>query len=260
MSDRRQFFTPLFCRQVIWAIIEDGRSYFATHLSPDDFVVQDASDIQFPVCKVCDIESNLRHQIPVIRSTFPAQWQPGHQPQRGSHTTSLTTGAPGHSLLPPVPAIHTEGLPAPSVVLALSATTSHPSVRTGAQAGGTGIQIRQGNVHPLITNAMGPYIQKFKSVMLTRLVEFCGCAISDLPTIPDYVKDGANTLCYNYVLGKCVHKGCCQKNGHAPATAITNEFATQLLDRLQPGINEFMTNGPPGGWDQHGGRGKRRRE
>ena len=93
-----------------------------------------------------------------------------------------------------------------------------------------------------------------------RLVEFCGCAISDLPTIPDYVKDGANTLCYNYVLGKCVHKGCRQKNGHAPATAITNEFATQLLDRLQPGINEFMMNGPPGGWDQHGGRGKHRRE
>ena len=68
-------------------------------------------------------------------------------------------GAHKHSLLPPVPALHTKGLPSPSVILALSAEYIGP---------------RQGNVHPVISTTMGPYIQKFKSVVLTRLAEFCG--------------------------------------------------------------------------------------
>ena len=258
VSDRRQFFTPLFCRQVVWAIIEDGRSYFATRLSPDNFVVQDPSDIEFPSCKVSDIEPHIRHQTPILRSTFPAQWQSGYQQTtlRGGSTGLQPTivGAHEQSLLPPIPAVHTGGLPSPSVISAIS--TGNTSARPNTIGG----QIRQNNVHPVISTTMGPYIQKFKSVMLTRLAEFCGCAIADLPTLPEYVRDGTNTLCYNYVLGKCVHKGCRMKNGHAPATAVTAEFATALIARLQPGITEFMTNGPPGGWDNNGGRGKRRRE
>ena len=87
---------------------------------------------------------------------------------------------------------------------------------------------------------MAPYILKFKAVMLNRLLSHTGLTIEDLPTLP-----GSDTkICYNYILGKCVHKGCLNKAGHLDVTKITDEFAVALVDKLSPAVTEFIQNGP----------------
>ena len=83
-------------------------------------------------------------------------------------------------------------------------------------------------MHPKIKDLMAPYILKFKAVMLNRLLSHTGLTIEDLPTLP-----GSDTkICYNYILGKCVHKGCLNKAGHLDVTKITDEFAVALVDKV----------------------------
>ena len=60
-------------------------------------------------------------------------------------------------------------------------------------------------------------------------------------------------LCYNYLLGKCNTRFCVNPNGHARAADVTDEFAQQLMEKLNPAIQEFMATGGPR-------RDKRRRE
>lgn len=99
---------------------------------------------------------------------------------------------------------------------------------------------------------MTAYIQKFRSIRLTALLTSLNLSLADLPTLPSLAAD--TSLCYNFVLGKCVHNGCQHK--HAPVSDITDEFATKLVDLLKPAIHEFMTIGPPSNVMQ---RRKRRR-
>ncbi len=49
--DHRHLFTPMFCRQILWAIIEYGRAYFEQHMLVDDFVGIHPADIVFPRSK-----------------------------------------------------------------------------------------------------------------------------------------------------------------------------------------------------------------
>ena len=87
---------------------------------------------------------------------------------------------------------------------------------------------------------MGPYIQKFHAVMLNRLLSHAGLTIDDLLTLPG----SEQKICYNYILGKCAHKGCLNKAGHIKVAKVTDDFATALVDKLSPAVSEFLQNGP----------------
>ena len=148
-----QYFTPLLCRQLTWAVIEDGRSYFALHLLPDDFIVPDPVEINFPISTVLELEPYIRNQTAPVWSTFPVQWsQDTHAlPPATTHATTPTFE------LPP-PHIQLGSIPTPSVVSVLSAgaTTQHTPAQQGAPRL-PGI-IRQTNIHTIIRSAMEPYI------------------------------------------------------------------------------------------------------
>ena len=58
LADKNQFFTPLFCRQVLWAIIDDGRAYFDNTLLPSNFVGP-PEDIDFPVSVLHDFATDI---------------------------------------------------------------------------------------------------------------------------------------------------------------------------------------------------------
>ena len=72
VSDRRENFTPLFCRQVIWAILEDGRDYFSSQLTPDDFIGVHPDDISYPDSNVIEIKTLLRWSLPLFNFVFKA--------------------------------------------------------------------------------------------------------------------------------------------------------------------------------------------
>jgi hypothetical protein len=84
---RRETFGPLFCRQIVWAIIEESREFFSQRLSPDDFIVDHPEDVKFARSRVIRIDDNVRDGIPIARSSFPPAWIPG------ATAAQRTTGA-----------------------------------------------------------------------------------------------------------------------------------------------------------------------
>ena len=78
--------------------------------------------------------------------------------------------------------------------------------------------------------------------MLNRLLSHSNLTIDDLPQLDGFEQK----LCYNYVLGKCVHKGCLNKSGHVDVSKISDDFAAALLEKLTPAVTEFIQNGPGG--------------
>ncbi len=73
VADKKQFFTPLFCRQIIWAIIDDGQAYFDNTLLPSNFIGS-PEDIDFPILVLHELATNIYFQRPVIRASFPDAW------------------------------------------------------------------------------------------------------------------------------------------------------------------------------------------
>ena len=78
--------------------------------------------------------------------------------------------------------------------------------------------------------------------MLNRLLSHSNLTIDDLPQLDGFEQK----LCYNYVLGKCVHNGCLNKSGHVDVSKISDDFAAALLKKLAPTVTEFIQNGPGG--------------
>ena len=188
--DRRQYFTPLFCRQVIWAIIEDGRSYFSARMSPDDFIGIPPTEIAYPESTLLEIEPHIRHQTPIVRSSFPIQWLGGQKAHQGTERH----GHDGQSLLPPVATISAgSSLPTPSV---FSALTTGSAAGTAASTQQHKPQMRSTNVHQTIRTAMSAYVQKFRSIRLLQMLSSLNLTLDDLPTLPN--ADGTPApLCYN---------------------------------------------------------------
>ena len=91
---------------------------------------------------------------------------------------------------------------------------------------------------------MEPYIAKCKGVNLTALLNHINSMIDDLPKLSPDVS-GTNGICYNWVLGRCQLDNCRHQDGHVNARNVTDEFVSELLGKLRPGITEFMTNGVP---------------
>ncbi len=162
VAERQQAFTPLFCRQVVWAIIEDGRAYFSMQLTVNDFIRQHPDDTKYPESTIIEIKQNICTQSPIFCSSFPHQWLgPSHE--------RAPTG--GHSFyLPLVSVVHTY---TPSVVSGDSAPTlTHLSSQMQLQTSPLSqaqpeVQIQATNIHPAIKTAMAAYIQKFCLVRLT---------------------------------------------------------------------------------------------
>ena len=61
----------------------------------------------------------------------------------------------------------------------------------------------------------------------------------EMPKLDKYMPGTTNTLCYNYVLGRCNSRYCTHKTGHAPATDITTPFAHEVCTLLLPGIKSM---------------------
>ena len=228
VSERQQAFTPMFCRQLIWALVEDGRAYFAQHMSVDDFVGVHADDIVYPESTANELKPHIRNQSPIFRSSFPQQWLTSTAEQWGS-----TTG-PARNQHHGVPIINVS-TGTGTVVSGMSATTAAPSSTQRPL-----VYIRD-TTHPKIKTAFSAYIQKFGSVRLIQLLQSLNQTVADLPTLPSLPAD--TSLCYNYILGRCVHSGCQHK--HVPAEEVPDDFAAALVTLLQPAVTNFMTNGAP---------------
>ena len=231
--DQRHLFSPTFCRQILWAIIEYGRAYFAQRMSVDDFIGVHPDDICYPRSNLLELEPLVRTLSPIVRSSFPAAW-----------CITGTAASVSHSAAPGGPPMVVGGGGGGTVVSAVTGAST-PTRRHGqAQTQRPQIAIRATNVHPHIKAAMEPYIRKIQGIKLTHMLNHVNLTIDDLPQLPPSVAV-TNGVCYNYILGHCTNATCPRLDSHVNVSDISDEFATELITKLRPAITAFMTNGAP---------------
>ncbi len=98
-------------------------------------------------------------------------------------------------------------------------------------------------MHPIISKQTTTFLEKFGQVMFTKVVKAENTLIAVLPTLPKYIKDGKNSLCYNFVLCQCLGQHCMFHNGHAPAANVTDDFELAVCIAVKLGLDYIMANG-----------------
>ena len=221
-------FDPLYCRQIIWAILDDGREYFNNPMMPDSFLVPLGTHIEYPVSALEEFNRPIKNQTPIIKKNFPHQWQP-RQDRQESRARTIATGSNGGGQ---------SRAPVPNVISGAASTASTTRTGTSSMTGTptTTTAIRQSNIHPKIKTIMGAYLTRVGRLQISRIMAAANVTWSDMPTLPGYMDGTTNKLCYNFVLGKCNPRYCNHRLGHAPDTEITNDFADEICTLLQPGI------------------------
>ena len=230
-SENYAKFTPLMCRQIIWAILDDGREYFNHPMLPDNFTVPLGSTINYPVSELEEFFRPIKNITPILQGSFPAQWMPKQERQEARVRSGGTaTAASG----PAVPRSIGGGSGAASVA---GTTTTGASSLTGATQ--RPVAVRQTNIHSKIKAAMGPFVTRVGRLQISRIMALSGVTWNDMPTLPAYMDGTTNKLCYNFVLGKCNPRYCTHRTGHAPSTDITDEFADSLCSLLASGLADM---------------------
>lgn len=231
--EQRKDFSALYCRQIVWAVLMESRVYFSQRLSVEDFTNVHPDDINYPRSSLYKVVNQVRDMEPIARSSFPAAWYPAGS-GRTSSVAAASAATPG--TVAPVQSITAPAGGAPSVVSGITANT--PRTQRPPTT------IRTTDIHPKIKTAMEPCIAKNRGVWLGAMLTHLNITIDDLPRLPPEVSSNG-TLCYNFILGHCKMEGC--QHEHVHARDLTDEFVTELLSKLKPGIDEFTANGlPPG--------------
>jgi hypothetical protein len=236
-------FTPLICRQITWAVINDSRQYFFRVVTADHFA---SGRVRWPTSLLMQIiGADIQACRGILMGNFPSKWldsatvgsyiRPLTEKREAAHGAALfavPTGLP--------PSAGHQGMPPQSTQ---SAATPD---NTASGMGGRPVTIRQFDVHPRFKQLMPSYITHFRSVQLRSLLRAANMTETNLPAIPKYVSNGQNDLCYAYVLGKCQGKMCGKaQHGHAPIGDVTDDFAKSLCGRLGSVVVHRMRTEPP---------------
>ena len=234
--EQRDDFDALYCRQIVWAVLMESRVYFSKRMSVEDFKRVHPDDIRFPKSNLLSIVQMVTDMTPIVRSSFPAAWNPAGT-ITASNQGAACANVHGTSSGAPVQSVATLGAATPSVVSGITTGSTRAAPRPP-------VTIRTHDIHPKVKSAMEAYIAKNKGVWLLAILTFVNLTIDDLPKLGADVS-GTGSLCYNYILGHCKMEQC--QHEHVHVRDITEEFVTELLSKLRPGITEFTANGVPPG-------------
>lgn len=236
-------FTPLMCRQVTWAVINDSRQYFFRTVTADHF---SSGRVRWPTSLLMQvIGADIQACRGITMGNFPEKWRENAtigsylrtQGEKREFAKAGAQFAVPVGLPPPAPAQWAQPLAGP--------TSAIPENAASGQ-GNRPVTIRPSDIHPAINQMMATYITHFRSVQLRSLLRVASLAETDLPTLPKYMVQGKNTLCYSYVLGKCQGKMCGRfPHGHAPVADVSDAFASELCSKLASAVEKRMASEPP---------------
>ena len=248
-------FTPLYCRQITWAIIDDMKSYFTKRLMPEHFK---KGFVVFPKSYLSDIFSDLQFLRPIVRMTLPYSWRessPSDLPGglgdgggndngtsrrkqgggRGGNTGGANGGLPSAfsqypmlggqqqwqqpGYIPPPPP------PGPSPYMC-------PPVGTNLS-----------HLHPKMQMFMQEYHSLVKKHHVNSILQRAGITQFDLPVLREHTNThtGKSTLCWNYLTGECFYGDACYfAAGHVPGSRLPVEFIEDAMNRLRPGVEAIV--------------------
>jgi hypothetical protein len=83
-------FTPEIVQRITWAIIDDGKSFFNTVLTQQDF--DGRGVIVFPQSFLAGVLENVHFCNPIQRGNFPAEWLAQSRTERAMTTGGTPSG------------------------------------------------------------------------------------------------------------------------------------------------------------------------
>lgn len=241
----RRLFAPLLCRQITWAIIEDGRRYFSRVMTQRHFERMDEGEaVDFPQSHLDFIKDSIMNQTPLMRPSFPMEWRGDWQGGKRQKVTTSSGGGVSLTAATTAPTTTVRTNTTPSVVSGISmgsnAEASGQSAvsrqRRQRQNG-----VRQTDMHPSLKALMTGHLRDNQYIQLGAVLRNSNLTFNDLPTLPKYMLNGRNTLCYNYVLGNCSSKFCNFRasGGHAPVEDISNDFANRMIQVMEAPLENW---------------------
>jgi hypothetical protein len=246
--DIKGCFTSLYCKQITWAVIEEGRTFFGTKLHPSCFTPGYKGTIVWPSSLLSKINECVIFGLPVIRQTFPLAWAEIQQKPQ-----ALTAS------LPPAP---TKQQPPPPNPFANPPRAQLPALSPNSLT----------HVHPNIRKLLKPHQERLGGqIPMKKILKLSQKDFPDLPKLNRCIHGGKNKLCYQYICGICprgeecyMHK---EAQGHPnyseldcvdPATG--EQFVDHLWRVIQPGVEYIAKNGDEFSPVQSGkGNNKRKR-
>ena len=219
-------FTPMYCKQIVWAIHVDKCAYFSHRLMPEDFAP--GKTPKFKKSLLWDVIHKLRFTNPIDRGgSFPDEWKervagPRVPPQLDNIAPAGTS-----------PFLQSGS--------AQQMVNTSPTPKTQKT-----LEEKLSHVHDFIRNKLAEMHKKFNGrVMLKKVLELGGKQWSELPMMEGYVntQTNKNMLCYNHILGFCSGNRCRFK--HVPKHQVTLEFAQRICQVVEPGARWLVLNETP---------------
>jgi hypothetical protein len=237
-------FTPIHCRELIWAIYDDGRRFFSKRKTPSELAMP---NVAWPMSLLGDIMLDVTFARRIERPGFPTSWKiklPA-QDERPGATGSLELGTPKSASRGSNAEYGTLGV-AGGEPLRLAAKPEAPAV--DLRELGQALE----HVHKDIREELKDVHLKYNGESkLTQILKAAGDKKhDDLPKIAELCNPttGKNDLCYNYICGRCRFGNKCHRavmGGHVEANRLTPDFIGALCKLLRPGIKWVVTNGEP---------------
>jgi hypothetical protein len=261
-------FSPENCRQITWAILDDGRAYFDDVKTTLDF--QGPERVMFSQSYLIDILSSIWYATPVKRASFPDEWkrrermrdEQGGRGQGGAMGGGQQTGEGTPTRGP-----YNQGGGGGSPPKRKYGGGTQNQGQGGGGNGGQGYGQPGGQIfgnqqyrgppqypppprdwragwtdmrHPKIKEMMDPLLERNSGhLFLAELLDAAGKRQTDLPTLPKFTRaNGHPFLCWNATLARCTWRDCKfqMKGGHPDRSDITDEFADNCVDVLLKGV------------------------
>jgi hypothetical protein len=100
------------------------------------------------------------------------------------------------------------------------------------------------HVHPIIKKAMAPVMKKFNGkITILEMMDAAKVGWKDMPMLEQCKNKvtGYCEVCWNYLCGKCRFGNKCDFGAnHLPADEVPDDFATEVVRVLSPGLKELM--------------------
>eukprot|EP00956_Cyclotella_meneghiniana_P013398 scaffold19350_cov63-Cyclotella_meneghiniana.AAC.1 len=242
-------FTPAYCRQITWAIIDDMKTYFGKRVMPEAFK---KGFVVYPQTKLSDIFADIQFLREINRRTLPYSWRDtsGEAPGeafggtgganggtskkkagggRGGSTPGSSdafsmypfAGQPQGQYVPPPPPQGPNPYQCPTVGTPLS------------------------HLHPKMRLFMAEYHKVVKRHQFHTILQRGGIGQTDLPLLREYTNPhtGKSTLCWNYLTGDCFYGSrCFFAAGHVLGNQLPDAFVEDAIGRLKPGVDGIVAS------------------